>query len=164
MDQNTSLTQNVDALFSNLEGFTQNEGLIGKPVTHGDKTFIPVVSVTIGYGTGNTASKAQSNGSSSASSPSPLPGMSPMSGTGNMSGGALGLGAKLCTDAIILIDKDNVSMMPLNATANAGQLMDKIPQILSGMTGKQQGSQSQGQQGKQQAQQQGQQQPSTGKQ
>ncbi len=138
MDQNTSLTQNVDTLFSNLEGFTQNEGLIGKPVTHGDKTFLPVVSLTLGYGSGNSASKAQQGTSTTMS-----PGMNSMSGAGNMAGGALGLGAKLSTDAVIVVDKDTVSLLQLNGTA-AGQLMDKIPQIISGMTGKQ-GSQSQGQ-------------------
>lgn len=143
MEQN--LTQNVNSLFSNLEGFTQNEGLIGKPVTQGDKTFIPVVSVTIGYGSGNTASKAQQGNSSS----SPQ-GMSPLMGNGNMSGGALGLGARLCTDAIICIDKDNVSVLPINTSANSSQLMDKIPQILSGMSsGKQQGQQGQNHQGQQ---------------
>lgn len=140
MEQSTNLSQNVDTLFSNLESFTQNEGLIGKPVTHGDKTFIPVVSVTLGYGSGNTASKNQQSSSAlGQSAPPPL-------GAGNMAGGALGLGAKLSTDAIIVIDKDNVSMMQLNAATSAGQLMDKIPQILSGMgQGKQQGQQSQSQ-------------------
>lgn len=150
MEQNVDLTQNVDTLFSNLESFTQNEGLIGKPVTHGDKTFIPVVSVTIGYGSGNTATKAQQGSSPSAT------GIGAMSGNGHMAGGALGVGAKLSTDAVIMIDKDNVSMMPLNATANVGQLMDKIPQMLSGLGGKQgQQNQQQGQQGQQQGQQMG---------
>ncbi len=150
MDQNTSLTQNVDALFSNLEGFTQSEGLIGKPVTHSDKTFLPVVSLTLGYGSGNSASKSQPGSSSTIS-----PGMNSMSGAGNMAGGALGLGAKLSTDAVIVIDKDNVSLLSLNSTA-AGQLMDKIPQIISGMTGKQQSGQAQGQSQQEQQGQQGQ--------
>ncbi len=70
MDQNPNLTQNVDTLFSNLENFTQNEGLIGKPVTHGDKTFIPVVSVTLGYGSGNTANKTQQGNAAPAQSAS----------------------------------------------------------------------------------------------
>lgn len=132
------LNQNVDTLFSNLENFAQNEGLIGKPVTYGDKTFIPVVSVTLGYGSGNTASKSQaSGGQTSAAS---------MTGLGNMAGGALGMGAKLCTDAVIVIDNDKVSMMQMSATANAGMLMDKIPQML-GLGGQKQGQQ--GQQGQQ---------------
>jgi len=139
MEQNTSVAQNVDALFSNLEGFTQNEGLLGKPVTHGDKTFIPVVSLTMGYGSGNSASKAQQGSQATMS-----PGMNKISGAGNMAGGALGLGAKLCTDAVIVIDKDNVSFMQLNGTAT-GQLVDKIPQIISGISSKQASGQSQAQ-------------------
>ncbi|HEY5586022.1 MAG TPA: spore germination protein GerW family protein [Ruminiclostridium sp.] len=146
MEQNSNLNQNIDTLFSNLEAFTQNEGMIGKPVTHGDKTFLPIVSVTLGYGSGNSASKPQ-QGTASASQ-----GMGSVAGATNMAGGALGLGAKLCTDAIIVIDKDKVSMMPLNATANAGQFMDKIPEIISGMTSNKQQGQQQGQQQQQQQQ------------
>ncbi len=131
--ESTNLSQNVDTLFSNLEKFTQNEGLIGKPVTHENKTFIPVVSVTMGYGTGNSATKAQSGSAS---------------GSGKMAGGALGLGAKLCTDAVLVIDKDHVSMIPINSTgSSASQLIDKIPQMVSGMgqSGQQSDQQSQGQ-------------------
>lgn len=127
---NTNLSQNVDTLFTNLENFTQNQGVIGKPVTHENKTFMPIVSVTLGYGSGNTASKAQ-----------PMPTVAVASG--KMSGGALGLGAKLSTDAIIVIDKDNVSILPVNS-ANTSQLIDKIPQMISGM-GQGQQQQSQGQ-------------------
>lgn len=126
MDQ-LSFTENVDSLFRSLENFTQNEGIIGKPVTQGDKTFLPVVSITVGGGGGNASMKGQ--GGSGAGMPS--------SSTGT---GALGLGAKLCTDAVIVIDKDNVSLLPMNS--NASSLMDKIPQIVSGITNK---SQSQGQ-------------------
>ncbi|AEY67742.1 spore germination protein GerW family protein [Clostridium sp. BNL1100] len=139
----TNMNQNVTTLFSNLEDFTQNEGLIGKPVTHGDKTFIPVVSVTLGYGTGNTASKNHGT-STKEQAGGTTSGMA-----NNMAGGALGLGAKLCTDAVIIVDKDNVSMLQVGPTATS-QLMDKIPQIISGMgsMGKQQqqGQQQQGQQ------------------
>jgi len=144
MGQDPELNQNIDTLFSNLENFTQNEGLIGKPVTHGEKTFIPVVSVTLGYGSGNTASKSQQGNHAS--------GQGSMPGLGNMSGGALGLGAKLSTEAVIMIDKDNVSMMQMNgAAANVGQIMDKIPGIISGMS---QSKQPQSQQKAQQQQQQ----------
>lgn len=144
MDETPNLSQNVDTLFSNLEGFTQKEGLLGKPVTHGDKTFIPVVSVTLGYGSGSSASKAQQGNT-------PPSAISSMAGAANMAGGALGLGAKLCTDAVIVVDKNNVSMMPLTTSVNASQLMDKIPQILSGMSSSKQQGQQQGQtQGQQQ--------------
>lgn len=126
MDQSVTMNQNVDTLIHNLEDFTQKEGLMGKPVTQGDKTFIPIVSVTLGYGSGNAQGKNQQASMSS--------------GTG-----AQGLGAKLCTDAIIMIDKGNVSMLPVNASAGNSQLIEKIPQIVSGMTGNKQQGQNQGQ-------------------
>jgi uncharacterized spore protein YtfJ len=143
MDQNQNLNQNVDTLFTNLENFTQNEGLIGKPVTHGDKTFMPVVSVTLGYGNGNTASK-NSQGNQTTNT-----------GAGNMAGGALGLGAKLNTEAIIVIDKDNVSLIPLSTTGAATQFIDKIPQMFMNMNQNkpQQGQQTNQTQGQQQNQQ-----------
>ena len=129
MDQ-SNLLENVDSLFRSLENFTQNEGIIGKPVTQGDKTFLPVVSITLGYGGGNASAKSQGGASNAGA------GMGSMgSGTG-----ALGLGAKLCTDAVIVIDNQNVSMLSVNSNASA--IMDKIPQIISGVT---QGKQSQGQ-------------------
>lgn len=131
MDQ-LNFTSNVDTLFKSLEDFTQKEGIIGKPVTQGDKTFLPVVSITMGYGGGNANMKGQSN----------APGM----GTGSATGtGAMGLGAKLCTDAVIVIDGQNVSVLPMNAAGAATSLMDKIPQIISGMKQGQNQGQSLGQ-------------------
>jgi transposase len=66
--------------------------------------------------------------------------------------GPLGLGAKLNTEAVIVIDKDNVSIMQISGATGTSQLMDKIPQILSGMNQNKQQGQQQGQQGQQQNQ------------
>lgn len=127
-----NLTENVDTLFRSLENFTQKEGIIGKPVTQGNKTFLPVVSITMGYGSGNANMKGQTGASGTAGT------------TGSSTGtGALGLGAKLCTDAVIVIDGQNVSVLPMNAAGAATNLVDKIPQIISGVKG--QGQQGQGQ-------------------
>lgn len=150
MDQDTNLTlnQNVDMLFTNLENFTQNEGVIGKPVIHENKTFLPVVSVTLGYGGGNSANKTQP-GSDNATNQT----------IGNiaakMSGGALGFGAKLNTEAVIVIDKDkdSVSLISLSAPATS-QLTEKIPQMIMNMGQNKQSGQ-QNQQGNAQAQGQG---------
>jgi uncharacterized spore protein YtfJ len=93
MDQFTTdtLNQNVELLFSNLESFTQNEGVIGKPVIQENKTFLPVVSVTLGYGGGNSATKSQPGTSGSAGSSGTTGIMGSMAG--KMAGGAMGLGA-----------------------------------------------------------------------
>jgi uncharacterized spore protein YtfJ len=124
-----NLVENVDTLFHSLENFTQREGVIGKAVTQSDKTFMPIVSVTIGYGGGNASmGKAQSGSAVSFSSGSGNTQASPAGATG-----ALGFGAKLNTEAIIVIDNNNVSVLPMS-TAGVGSMMDKIPQIISGMT------------------------------
>lgn len=131
-----NLSENVDTLFHSLENFTQKEGVIGKPVVQGEKTFMPVVSLTVGYGGGNAAmGKNPMSGSSST--------FGGAGSTTNSGSGALGLGAKITTDAIIVIDNQNdVSMMPMNQSGS--QIMDKIPQIISTMNqGKQQQSQPQ---------------------
>ncbi len=125
------VTQYVDTLFSNLKDFSQQDGLIGKPVVQGDKTFLPVMSMMLGFGGGDSQSKGKQNAQTNG-------------GIGSMMGGAHGAGLKLCTDAIIIIDNDQVSVTPIGMGAAGTGLMDKIPQIISGMkTGGQQGNQQQ---------------------
>ena len=131
MEVNSSLNQNIDTLFSNIETFTQNEGMLGKPVSQGDKTLIPIISVTIGYGGGNTSGRMASNNAAAAQ------------GTSNAGMDALGLGARISTDALAVVDGQNVSVIPVNANpSNMSQLINQIPQIM----GKGQGGQSQNQQ------------------
>lgn len=131
MDQN--INQYVDTLFANMENFSQKDGLIGKPVMQGDKTFMPVMAITLGYGGGDTQSKSNMNNTTK-------------SAGGGMSGGALGIGAKLSAEAVIVIDKDNVLMAPIGAPGGMGQVLNKIPQILSSMGGGAQGGAQAGQQ------------------
>jgi len=119
MEVNTSLNQNIDTLFSNIETFTQNEGMLGKPVIQGDKTLIPIISVTIGYGGGNTSGRMSSGT------------VTTTQGTSNAGMDALGLGAKISTDAIAVVDGENVSIIPVNATpSNMNQLINQIPQMM----------------------------------
>lgn len=135
MEVNTSLNQNIDTLFSNIETFTQNEGMLGKPVLQGDKTLIPIISVAIGYGGGNTSGR-MSSGTTAATQ-----------GTSNAGMDALGLGAKISTDALAVVDGVNVSVIPVNATpSNMNQLINQIPQMI----GKAQNNQMQNQQQSQQ--------------
>lgn len=137
MEINTSLNQNIDTLFSNIETFTQNEGVLGKPISSGSKTIIPVISVTIGYGGGNTSGKVSQGATGTTQ------------GTGNAGMDALGLGARISTDALAVVDKENISVIPVNATpGNINQLINQIPQMM----GKSQGNQPQNQQGQPQNQ------------
>jgi uncharacterized spore protein YtfJ len=138
MEINTSLNQNIDTLFSNIETFTQSEGTLGKPVTQGDKTLIPIISVPIGYGGGNTSGK-MSQGTTGTTQ-----------GSSNAGMDALGLGARISTDALAVVDGNSVTVIPVSPTAsNMNQLINQIPQMM----GKGQTGQSQNQQQNQQNQQ-----------
>ncbi|MGE5631123.1 MAG: GerW family sporulation protein [Caulobacteraceae bacterium] len=130
MEINESLSQNIETLFSNIESFTQNEGTLGKPVSQGNKTLIPIISVTIGYGGGNTAGK-MSQGTTAATQ-----------GTSNAGMDALGLGARISTDAVAVVDGENVSVIPVSTTpSNMNQLINKIPQMMGMGQNKQQNQQ-----------------------
>ncbi len=117
-----NLIENMESLFKSLENFTQTEGIIGKPVVQENKTFLPVVSITMGYGGGGGSMKGQNSTAAM--------GANSASGTG-----AMGLAAKLCTDGIIVIDGQNVSLLPMSGAGAASSLIDKIPQINLGYEG-----------------------------
>jgi len=119
MEVTTSMNQNIDTLFSNIESFTQNEGTLGKPVTQGDKTLIPIISVTIGYGGGNTSGKMSTSTTTSTQ------------GSSNAGMDALGLGARISTDALAVVDGNNVTVIPVSAaSSNMNQLINQIPQMM----------------------------------
>jgi uncharacterized spore protein YtfJ len=143
MDINNTMEQNVSTLFSNIETFAQQEGTLGRPISIEDKTLIPVISVSIGYGGGNSSGKL-TQGSTSTSQ-----------GSANTGMDALGLGARISTDAVLIVDQGNISAISINPAAGAvGQLMNKIPQMMGmGQNSQQQGQQGQQQQGQQQGQQ-----------
>lgn len=146
MDTNTHVNQNLDSLFTEVQEFAKQNSVMGTPMTVENKTLVPIVSVTIGYGSGTSSMKA---GSTSTTTP------------------GLGLGARISTDAVVVIDKENVSMLPVSQKSNGNQLMDKLPQMLSSiMPGaqQQQGQAAQGQQAQQQNQQQSQQPQQNGQQ
>lgn len=112
MSDTTNFSQNLGTLFSDLHNFVDTDSVLGKPLSVGDKTLVPVMSVTLGYGNTGMSTKMQAVNSTNASN-------------------GVGLGARVSTSSVIVIDKDNVSMLPVNEKSTMGQMMDKIPQALS---------------------------------
>jgi uncharacterized spore protein YtfJ len=134
MSENTPFTQNMDTIFTDLHNFVKNDSVLGAPVVVGDKTLVPVISVTLGYGN---------------------PGMAKSNTPNSMSG----MGARISTNAVVVIDKSSTTMLTVGEKGNMSQMIDKIPQAISSLGQSMQGQQSQngqGQQGGQQNQQQGQ--------
>ena len=120
MDLNNTIEQNVSTLFSNIESFTQEEGTLGKPLSVENKTLIPVISVSIGYGGGNSSGKL-TQGMTSTSQ-----------GSANTGMDALGLGARISTDAVLVIEQDKISTISINSasTGAISQLVSKLPQMM----------------------------------
>ncbi|MBM7869975.1 putative spore protein YtfJ [Clostridium pascui] len=112
MNDTTNFSQNLGTLFSDLHNFVDTDSVLGKPLSVGDKTLVPVMSVTLGYGNTGMSTKMQAVNSTNASN-------------------GVGLGARVSTSSVMVIDKDNVSMLPVNEKSTMGQMMDKIPQALS---------------------------------
>lgn len=109
MQDNGNFSQNMETIFSDIQNFSKTDAVLGSPVSVGDKTLVPVMSVTLGYG--STPSKNGQGNSEAATN-------------------GLGLGARITTNAVVVIDKDSVSMLPTNEKSNMGQIIKNIPQPL----------------------------------
>lgn len=133
MIDNSSFNENLDTLFSDLHNLVKSDTVLGNPVTVGEKTLVPVMAVTLGYGSTGTGTR--------------------MSSSSNTSSNGIGLGARISTSAVMVIDKDSVTMHAVNEKGNMASMMDKIPQALAGigksMTGMGQAQQQGGQQNQQ---------------
>lgn len=128
MQENTSFTNNIDTLFSDIHNLTKTDTVMGTPITVENKTLIPLMSVTLGYGSTGMGTKAQ------------------IAGNLNTESGGHGLGAKVSTSGIVVIDKNSVQVISTNGNSAVNEMMSKIPQALSGMGQKTTGAGGQGQQ------------------
>ncbi|WP_026884117.1 GerW family sporulation protein [Clostridium akagii] len=108
MENISSIKDNVDSLFKNLERFLKTETVVGEPIVVGDITLVPIISVVFGCGTGEgQADKKQG------------------------AGGGLGAAAKVTPNAIVVIKDDKVTLLPINGKSNLDNLLDMVPGILS---------------------------------
>ncbi|EHJ01380.1 Sporulation protein YtfJ [Clostridium sp. DL-VIII] len=109
--ENNLVKENLDLIFDNLEKFLKTETLIGKPIVVGEVTLIPIISVTFGGGTGGGNDYNSKE----------------MDGIG--SGG--GMGARISPDAILVIKKDEVTMLKVKEESNLDSLLNMLPDIVS---------------------------------
>lgn len=117
MTDNTTFSQNIDTVFTDLHNFAKSDSILGTPLPVGDKTLIPIMSVTLGYGSAEMPKKPQTNNNNN-----------------NSNNGLGGLGAKISADAVVVVEKDSVTMLNVGQKNNMNQLMDKIPEALTNIT------------------------------
>lgn len=110
MDNNV-VKENLDSLFSNLEKFLKTETVVGEPIIVGEVTLVPIISVMFGGGTGGGTGNDNKG----------------TNGTG--SGG--GVGARIIPNAILVVKKDEVTLLPIKEKSNLDNLLNMVPDIVS---------------------------------
>ncbi|EKQ51249.1 MULTISPECIES: spore germination protein GerW family protein [unclassified Clostridium] len=109
--ENNAVKENLDSLFGNLEKFLKTETVVGEPIVVGEVTLVPIISVMFGCGTGGGTGHDNKG----------------MNGTGSGGGG----GARITPNAILVIKKDEVTLLPIKEKSNIDNLLNMVPDIVS---------------------------------
>ena len=96
-----------------LREISKSETIIGEPISVGNRTVIPVVTISVGFGAGGGQGEDKKA----------------MAGFGGGGGG----GAKIEPTAFIILDEDGVSLLPM-AKGKWDQVIDAIPGIAKKIT------------------------------
>lgn len=108
---NNTMKESFDSIFANLEKFIKTETVVGEPIVVGEVTLVPIISVMFGGGAG-VGTGGDNKGM-----------------TGDGSGG--GIGARISPNAILVIKKDEVTMLPIKGKNNLDNLINMVPDIVS---------------------------------
>lgn len=111
-----NMTENAEALFTNLEKFLKTETVVGEAIIVGETTLIPLITVSFGCGTGGGTGNSLKDGE----------------GTG----GGLGAGAKITPTAILVIKDGNVTMLSIKGKGNLENLVQMVPELVSKVSSK----------------------------
>lgn len=103
----------LKATIYEMEKLLTSKTVVGEPVTSGEMTVVPLLSVSVGFGAGTGPAKEGSEGT----------------------GGGAGGGFKMKPVAVIVIEKDQIRVDPVGKSREAKyplieSVMEKLPQIL----------------------------------
>ncbi|PWB71059.1 sporulation protein [candidate division GN15 bacterium] len=100
---NNTVAEILQVLVGELKQMARTESIVGEPVKAGDKTFVPVCTISVGFGAGGGSKEATSG-----------------------FGGGGGAGLRIEPTAFIVMDKDGVSLLPAKRGAWEN-LVEAIP-------------------------------------
>ena len=100
-------TEIMDSMYAKLDNFLKTETVVGDTIVVDSVKLIPIITASFGLGGGF--------------------------GEENSSGGGAGggLGCKISPDAILVIQGDNVEMLPINSNNSLDKLIEKVPNIIA---------------------------------
>ena len=100
----------LHSVVGELKEMARSQSIVGEPITVGDKTVIPVVKMTVGFGAGGGQGEAEKK----------------KSGFGGGGGG----GVSIEPAAFIIMDKNGISLLPAKK-GNWESLIEAIPGVAS---------------------------------
>ncbi|MEW5796738.1 MAG: spore germination protein GerW family protein [Candidatus Zixiibacteriota bacterium] len=100
----------LQSVVGELKEMARSQSIVAAPITVGDKTVVPVVRMTVGFGAGGGQGEADKKGS----------------GFGGGGGG----GVSIEPAAFIIMDKDGISLLPAKK-GNWESLIEAIPGVAS---------------------------------
>jgi len=111
MEKKNSVSENLETAFSYLEKFLKTETVVGEPITIGEATIVPLVTVTFGAGGGGGNGRDEKNVYGDAA--------------------GVGMGAKITTDAVLVIKGENVNLIPVKGRTDLDKLVAMVPELLN---------------------------------
>ncbi|NLI91471.1 MAG: sporulation protein [Peptococcaceae bacterium] len=110
MQDNFSISENINNIFDKLESFFKTKTVVGDPIQVGEVTPVPFIDISFGLGTGG------GNG---------------IEEKGNKgSGGGAGSGGKITSSAVLVIKGDQVELLPIKKAGGLEKLIDMVPGIV----------------------------------
>ncbi len=105
-----NLSSSFETLFDKMQHYVGTQTVVGEPITMGDITLLPLVDISFGLGAGAYDGSGDK---------------------GNRETGGGGLGASISPSAVLVINKDTVSMINLKSQESVSKLIDLVPGVLS---------------------------------
>ena len=96
----------LESMYDKLDNFLKTETVIGEPIILDSVKLIPIITASFGLGGG--FGEENENGG----------------------GGGGGLGCKISPDAILVVQDDNVEMLPIKSKHSLEKLFEKVPEIM----------------------------------
>lgn len=102
----------VKTVLEELRALVNTEAVVGKPVTVGNQTIIPVAKISVGFGAGGGKSQEKEDG-----------------------GSGMGGGAQIDPVAFIVVSDDRTQIIPLvGKDIMWGKIVDIVPDLMSRFT------------------------------
>lgn len=107
----SSLKNNLEALFSQMEKFVSTRTVVGEPIHVADAIILPLVDVSFGVGAGASGGKTESGA--------------------DKDSGAGGLGARITPSAMLVIKDGSTQLINVKNQDSINKLIDMVPGLLS---------------------------------